>query len=392
MNTIKYILGRRSLTLLLIVLCWGLCGYVLLRSMQVRTNTVNLPDLCQLFFGTSCDKALSSSIAWHLGYPLSSWGLVYFGLLGLLVSLRELIADRLATVLAALGAGVSLILVILIIDGHITCPLCLAIHLVNILILSSLVSSVPGVRTAALFTHQKQTRTPYAFVQWAALLLVTLFIGGVSEVGVLQKSLNRQPAVDLDEVAKNFQAAKVDTIPISADRSILGSVKAPVQVVVFSSFQCPACKTLAPSMANIHKKFGNTIGISFRNFPLSSACNAALSEDMQPRSCESAFATVAAERQNRFWNYHDHLFETSLEQNDKTLTSIAKNIGLDLDKWNRDRNSDEVKKIIADDLAIAYRIGINSTPTVFINGRRVNSFQESALTFIIKNELKNTTQ
>ncbi|GAA4417823.1 hypothetical protein GCM10023187_50600 [Nibrella viscosa] len=114
----------------------------------------------------------------------------------------------------------------------------------------------------------------------------------------------------------------------------------------------------------------------------------ALSEDMQPRSCEAAFATVAAEQQNRFWNYHDHLFETSLEQNDKTLTSIAKNIGLDIDKWNRDRNSEEVKKIIADDLAIAYKLGINATPTVFINGRRVNSFQESVLTFIIKNELK----
>ncbi|WP_345270848.1 thioredoxin domain-containing protein [Nibrella viscosa] len=388
MNTIKYILGRRSLTLLLVVLCWSLCGYLMLRSTQVRTNIISLPDLCRLIFGTSCDKALSSSIAWHLGYPLSSWGLVYFGLLGLLVSIRELLTDRLATLLAALGAGVSIILGVLIIDGHIACPLCLVIHLANILILISLASNTPGVRTAALFTFQKQASPPYTLVQWAALVLVTLFVGGISEIGILQKSLNRQPAVDLDEVAQNFQTAKVEAIPISANRSVLGSARAPVQVVVFSSFQCPACKTLAPSLAHIYKKFGNSIGISFRNFPLSSACNMALSEDMQPRSCEAAFATVAAEQQNRFWNYHDHLFETSLEQNDKTLTSIAKNIGLDIDKWNRDRNSEEVKKIIADDLAIAYKLGINATPTVFINGRRVNSFQESVLTFIIKNELK----
>lgn len=109
---------------------------------------------------------------------------------------------------------------------------------------------------------------------------------------------------------------------------------------------------------------------------------------MQPQSCDAAFAALAAHRQNRFWNYHDQLFDSDLADDEKTLTSIAKNMGLNMEKWEQDRHSDEVKKQLSEDVKAGYLTAINGTPSVFINGRQVSSLQEKVLDFVIENELK----
>jgi predicted DsbA family dithiol-disulfide isomerase len=73
---------------------------------------------------------------------------------------------------------------------------------------------------------------------------------------------------------------------------------------------------------------------------------------------------------------------------EKLFVSVAEKAGLDLPKWEIDRHSNAVKKMLVEDLRVAYNIGINATPSVFINGRRVNDPQESALDFLIESLLK----
>jgi protein-disulfide isomerase len=218
--------------------------------------------------------------------------------------------------------------------------------------------------------------------------LVVIIFGGISEVGLSRISRS----INLDEIAKNFQNETVYNFPKSDSSLFLGSVGAPVQLTVFSSFQCPACKAFAHSLENVHKKFGKNIGITFKNFPLSSACNPKMKYDMQPRSCEAAYAAIAADRQNRFWNYHDQLFQSNLAADEKTLSSIARNMGLNMEKWEYDRHSDEVKARLSEDIKKAYEIGINATPSVFINGRKVTNIQEPILNFIIQNELEKVSK
>jgi len=375
--------GSRVWALGIIIFGWVLCAYLVFRSTQLKANGNAWPDLCQTVFNSGCDKALKSALAWHLGFPLAGWGLAYFGLLGLLFSLSKPATDRLTILVAAFGVGVSGVLSAIIVraGAAVSCPLCLSVHFINLLALVALFWSV---RPHVPSSEQKPAK--WSFLRWVVLISFVVILGGASEYGILKTSFGKKPEINLDEIAKNFTEETVYNIP-NSDSPRIGSPDAPVQLVVFSSFQCPACKTFAPSLENIHKKFGEKVGITFKNFPLSTSCNPRLSEDMQPRACAAAFAAIAAQRQNLFWNYHDQLFQSNLEEDEKTLTSIAKNIGLNMEQWESDRQSDAVKESLSEDVTIAYEIGINATPSVFINGRRVGAFDESVLTFLIQNEL-----
>lgn len=383
MENKQIVFEKRALTLGFIILDWVLCSYLVFRSNHL-TDEGNIPDLCKTIFGSSCDKVLSSPISWHLGYPLPGWGLAYFGLLGLLFSFRTLLFDRIVLILATFGVGISVIQSAIIFKGGLSCPLCLFIHFINLLILVALLSGIPK---SIFNTEQKLTTSRRFFVRSSFLLLFILIIGGISEVGMLKASVNKRAETNISEISKNFQNETVRTIPKNDASPHLGSLNAPIQLVVFSSFQCPACQAFAPTLENIQKKFGSNIGITFKNFPLSSTCNPMMTEDMQPRACWAAFAAIAAHQQNNFWNYHDQLFQSDLEFDEKTLKSIAQKSGLNIEKWESDRQSDAVKENLSDDIKIANELGINATPTVFINGRRVSSFQENVLDFLIQNEL-----
>lgn len=375
---------RRSLGLSIVIFGWVLCSYLWFRSTQVRVGHGNIPDLCKIVFGNSCDQTLTSPLSWQLGIPLVGWGLAYFGILGLLLSLRKPFTDRFVIFIAAFGAGASCLLSIGIIFGGLSCPLCLGVHLINLVAFVILFWSI---RPHFLASEQAQNSNGKSLIRWVGLLLVVVMLGSGAEFVALKKSINKKPEASLEEVAKNFRDARVYDIPKGDSTSMIGSNSAPVQLVVFSSFQCPACKTFAPSLENIHKQFGEKIGITFRNFPLSSTCNPRLMDDMQPRACPAAFAALAAQLQNRFWNYHDQLFQTDLTEDDSTLVSIAKNVGLNIEQWESDRQSDELKDRLSVDVNLGYELGISGTPTVFINGRQVMSFQESILSALIQNEL-----
>lgn len=378
MKNKENVFGRRALTLSLIVLNWVLCAYLAFRSTQLQGAWANIPDLCKSVFGSTCDRTLSSILSVQLEYPLAGWGLTYFGFLGVLFSLRKPLADWAVLFVTAFGVGISAFLSGIIFKSGISCPLCLAIHLGNLL---TLIALFLGARP--LVTKRSE------LFRWAGLLLLTVVVGGFSEYNVLKITFGRKTEVNLDQIARNFQAETVHDIPPGGASPMIGWPDAPVQIVVFSSFQCPACKAFAPSLENIYQKFGDKVGITFKNFPLSSACNPRLVGDMQPRSCHAALAAIAAQRQNRFWNYHDGLFASNLEEDDESLVAIAEKAGLNMKQWAADLESDSVKFRLLDDIREANEIGLNATPTVFINGRRVSNFQESALVFLIENELKN---
>ncbi len=380
----KNIFGRRTLALGIITLGWFLCAYLVFRSTQLKNPTGSTTDLCLKIFGSSCDTTLSSSVSWHLGFPLVGWGVAYFGLLGLLFSFGNKVVDRFVILLAAFGVGVSCILTAIIIRNNLTCPLCLVIHFINLVTLITIFIST---RSSISYSQEKLPLAKHSLLKWGLLLLFVIVTGGFTEVRILKSFLPKIPEVNLDEVAKKFQSEKVYNFPKNDPSAHLGSTEAPVQLVVFSSFQCPACKGFASSIEDIQKKFGKNVGITFKNFPLSTTCNPRLSENMQPQSCDAAFAAIAAQRQNRFWEYHDQLFEANLADGEKALTTIAKNIGLNIEKWELDRKSNEAREQLAYEIKTAYKLGINATPSIFINGRKISNPNLKVLNFLIQNEL-----
>ncbi|HVQ39300.1 MAG TPA: thioredoxin domain-containing protein [Pyrinomonadaceae bacterium] len=135
----------------------------------------------------------------------------------------------------------------------------------------------------------------------------------------------------------------------------------------FGDYQCPPCGQLHPTLKKLNSEFSPRLNFVFRNLPLVS---------IHKNAMLAAQAAEAARVQNRFWEMHDLLYESqkqwSEEANPKPIfLKLARDLGLDIARFESDLASEEVKMRIQADQEAAARQGIDGTPTILINGRRL---------------------
>jgi protein-disulfide isomerase len=140
---------------------------------------------------------------------------------------------------------------------------------------------------------------------------------------------------------------------------VRGPASAKVTLVEFMDFQCPFCSRVQATLDQIQKAYGDQVRIVFKHMPLGIHANAP----------GAAAAAEAAHRQGRFWEMHDRLFANQRELSDERYQAYARELGLDLERFDRDRASAEVKGRIDQDEQEAARLGVSGTPAFFINGR-----------------------
>jgi protein-disulfide isomerase len=156
-------------------------------------------------------------------------------------------------------------------------------------------------------------------------------------------------------------------LSISENDWVKGNRNASVVIYEFSDFQCPACATYYPVIKQVVDEFGDKVAFVYKQFPLESIHNNA-----RP----AAIAAEAAGVQGKFWEMHDKLFESQAEwaeernPEDKFI-EFAQELELDLDKFKADMESSEIKERIDRSIQLGYSLGINSTPTMFINGEKI---------------------
>jgi protein-disulfide isomerase len=140
----------------------------------------------------------------------------------------------------------------------------------------------------------------------------------------------------------------------------LGPDDAPVVLVEFLDFRCPYCRqTYTEVLPKIREKYPEKVRIVVRHLPL----------EIHPVAPGTARASVAAFRQGKFWDFHDALFENEDSVGRQRFVEIARKIGLDVDRFQKDLDSPEVAKVVEDDLALSRSLGVSGTPGFFINGR-----------------------
>jgi protein-disulfide isomerase len=134
-----------------------------------------------------------------------------------------------------------------------------------------------------------------------------------------------------------------------------------VTIEVFSDFQCPYCKSFAPAVRELQSKGVDGIKtvVAFKNFPLG----------FHPFAQLAAQAAMAAGEQGRFWEMHDLLFANQRALGREDLLKHARSLNLDTERFERDLDSDRVKKMIEADKAEASARKVQGTPTFFINGK-----------------------
>ncbi|PID75558.1 MAG: hypothetical protein CSA20_04550 [Deltaproteobacteria bacterium] len=138
-----------------------------------------------------------------------------------------------------------------------------------------------------------------------------------------------------------------------------GPADAPVTLTLFTDFQCPYCSKIEGLIDAVYEKNAKHLKVVFKNMPL----------PFHPLAREAASAALAAQEQGRFWEFHDKLFAEK-ELTAKKIRQIAVDLGLDMKKFDKDRNSAETIARIEKDLQDAKKAGVTGTPTVFINGRK----------------------
>ncbi len=155
-----------------------------------------------------------------------------------------------------------------------------------------------------------------------------------------------------------------------------GSPMAPVTIVEFSDFECPYCGRAHPILQQVMRDFEGSVRVVFKHFPLSA----------HPRAMPAARAAIAAGNQGKFWEMHDLLFEHQRQLEDEDIEGYAEQLGLDMERFRTDMASAETQRRIERDKEEGQHLGVEGTPSFFVNGR---AFQEppSALPAYIREEL-----
>lgn len=151
-------------------------------------------------------------------------------------------------------------------------------------------------------------------------------------------------------------------------RNSKGKSDAEITVVEFSDFQCPACRAVQPLLKEIEQSRGESVRLVYRHFPLRS---------IHPNAVSAAKAAEAAANQEKFWEYHDLLFEKQSEWEKENaprerFISYAKDLGLDVDRFAKDFDGEEILKRIEEDERDGNTLSISGTPSVYVNNRKTD--------------------
>lgn len=166
-----------------------------------------------------------------------------------------------------------------------------------------------------------------------------------------------------------------------AEAPLKGNPSAPVTIVEFSSYQCPFCGRVQPTLNQIAEEFGDDVRLLFLQHPL----------PMQANSRPAARASLAAHAQGKFWEFSALALSNQQALTEENFVAWATQIGLDLDRFNADRNADWTNERVEADLAVAQRFGIRGTPNFLINGRMVTGAQPfDAFATVIREEIAAT--
>jgi protein-disulfide isomerase len=156
---------------------------------------------------------------------------------------------------------------------------------------------------------------------------------------------------------------------VNAADHVQGDAKSKVIIVEYSDFECPACRTYYFLMKQLMVEFSDRVVFVYRHFPLT---------EIHQNAEFAARAAEAAGKQGKFWEMHDLLFEKQDEwakvaDIETMFESYASLLGISVDQFKTDFNSKEVRDLVKAERASAIKLGLQGTPSFFINGKQIQN-------------------
>ncbi|NEQ67409.1 MAG: thioredoxin domain-containing protein [Symploca sp. SIO2D2] len=140
-----------------------------------------------------------------------------------------------------------------------------------------------------------------------------------------------------------------------------GATELKTILVEFSDFQCPFCGKAQETLKPLIAKYQDEVTLVYKHFPLVS---------IHPQAMPAAKAAWAAHQQGKFWEYHDALFSQQDKLGEEFYLDLAQTLNLDLELFNRDRNSNAADAAIQQDLQLAAKLELSGTPSFLIQSEK----------------------
>ncbi|MBI4354858.1 MAG: thioredoxin domain-containing protein [Candidatus Omnitrophica bacterium] len=382
---------------ILAVLGVALAGYLLLLPAFALQGGSAFGRLCTPSGHFDCFTVSASRYGTLYGLPLSAWAIILYALVALL-ALVGLGGEAPLAVPALAGIGALAFFAVLV-DGYLAwimvtkirylCSFCLATYAVNgLLFVSAMVAGrgrqitawhrlwqlrglVPGSSWARAFQAPQNGLAPLvqALFAFAAVLAVGSTLGIAWFVKMQTAGDTQALHSQLRTYIQSRQAVVVDT----TGDPVQGPDAAPVTLVEFSDFLCPSCQTFFVSHRVLRTNEPERVRLIFKHYPLDQACNDFIQNTTHPGACRYAIGAECAQRQGKFWTYYDGVFEearriTPQPLDVQRLEQILPRMGLNLPAWRQCVGDPTALQAVKRDIETAHRLGVTSTPSLFING------------------------
>ncbi len=347
----------------------------------------------------NCERVEASRHSRFLSIPQTSWGMMYF--LGMFF-----FSIPLFVVQSGGHKGYRNILFLLFLFGSLyslymfavsifairaLCPLCMVTYAANwislgILALNMIHNKENPFNIKDALCKLRAAMPLQRKVVLAAYLCVTLCIsipaGLFLDYFILRLKANfieeRRNAIINTIAAEFYTQNALDVRPSFV--CAIGNPAAPVMIVEFSDFLCPHCKKASEFIKSAASEFGDMVRVVFMNVPLESTCNSQVKKDVHPGACLLAKGAICAARQSAFAVYMEHAFNLHPKNAGiKEMHQLAVFSGIDISAYENCIASSETEEELRKQLGEAHRLGIHSTPTIFINGKQLTKWGDAEI-------------
>jgi protein-disulfide isomerase/uncharacterized membrane protein len=371
-------------------------------------------SFCDISQYVSCNAVNASAWSTFLGIPIASYGIFfYLSVIGLclLTGQGKAVSYRAMASLVMLGGAVSVVFSVALFALSLfvikaLCILCIGLYVVNVLLLASawlmafkghcvegLTEGVHNifafVRTAIVpfssqgtIDSQNRWGTRFSLVALAVLAVCSWAVGPLMLRLFIAAS---EPGADTArESIMAWKGSPVVSFPVSLDGSASGDYSkgtpgAPIQIVEFADFECPGCRRMYFALNDLLQAYPGRYQLVFKNYPLDHRCNPGIKQEFHRYACAAAAFSRCAGEQGKFWESLDWLFSlpeleggASMEDVQSVLmTKGTQDLELDPEGLRECIASERQTAKIQDDIAVADRLGLESTPSFWINGKRL---------------------
>jgi protein-disulfide isomerase/uncharacterized membrane protein len=365
----------------------ALSGVILWVHAGMAREGASYTSFCNVNSAVNCDVVLGSPFAKVFGVPVAWFAIAAYAALAVLFQLAAR-ADA-AVARRALQAACTLVIgaaafsaymaILSFVVLQTVCLMCSGLYLVAAGLLAiALIVPSRFARDTAAGGRPPLTRTALGALGAAAVLGVAGLAGATwpGHRGDLGENLSLEDLRAADpEFYDWYVSLPVVDAPSERGHAV-GDAAAPVTIVEFSDFECAYCARNHVILKQLLERRPDLVRVVYRHFPLDALCNEALDKSVHARACRAAEAAECAGLQGRFQEMADAMFADQRRLFEANLFAIANGLDLDEEVFRRCMEEHATRDAVLADSRAGNRLDLRSTPTLFINGRRVEGTLE----------------